>query len=205
MDWFPNSADKESASSSKSSHANNGNNSSKKATKASGIHSQFSSDMETPVAQPWNALPHKAEGVIPNSAYALPQTARLFNHLTLSTIQPLKLLFPIIFSLRLLIPYWGRLQLLLQVLLVYCHQTHPVLKVMLLGLKRSRLYYLRMIPELREIWRIILGFICFSKDLTSSKIFQITTMLLREQLQSRLPDEHKLIFIMECFLCFFKI
>jgi len=78
MDWFPNSADKESASSSKSSHANNGNNSSKKATKASGIHSQFSSDMETPVAQPWNALPHKAEGVIPNSAYALPQNSKAF-------------------------------------------------------------------------------------------------------------------------------
>lgn len=81
MDWFPNSADKESASgSSKSSNKSDvTGNSSKKATKGSGIQSQFSfPDMATPIAQPWNALPHKAGGVIPNSAYALPQNSKAF-------------------------------------------------------------------------------------------------------------------------------
>lgn len=90
MDWFPNSAGNETANSSgssKSSRAKNGNtsdatgSSSKKATKGSGIHSQYSSpDMATPFAQPWHALPHKSEGVIPSSAYALPQKNPAFHY-----------------------------------------------------------------------------------------------------------------------------
>ncbi|EOA30131.1 hypothetical protein CARUB_v10013237mg [Capsella rubella] len=87
MDWFPNSADKESAKSSKSSHDKNGNvsdvtaSSSKKATTGGGIHSQSSfSAMVTHVAQPWNALPHNSKGVIPNSAYALPQNSKGFQY-----------------------------------------------------------------------------------------------------------------------------
>lgn len=90
MDWFPNSDDKESAKSSgssKSSHAINRNksdvtgSSSKKATKGSGI--QFQLDMATtPVAQPWIALPHNSEGVIPNSAYALPHNSKAFYYST---------------------------------------------------------------------------------------------------------------------------
>ncbi|ESQ48431.1 hypothetical protein EUTSA_v10020387mg [Eutrema salsugineum] len=81
MDWFPNSDDKETAKpsgSSKSSREEHGikpdspNRSPKKATKISGIQYQHS-DLPTPVAQPWNALPHNSQGVIPSSAYALPQ------------------------------------------------------------------------------------------------------------------------------------
>ncbi|XP_019092584.1 PREDICTED: probable ubiquitin-conjugating enzyme E2 25 isoform X3 [Camelina sativa] len=55
MDWFPNSADQESANSSGSS--------SKKATTGGGIQSQ-------------SALPHQSNGVVPNSAYALPQITK---------------------------------------------------------------------------------------------------------------------------------
>ncbi|KAL1202486.1 putative ubiquitin-conjugating enzyme E2 25 [Cardamine amara subsp. amara] len=97
MDWFPNSTGKdteESSGSSKSSSAKKGNksdvtsSSSKKATEGSGIQSSFP-DVATPVAQPWNALPHNSKGVVPSSAYALPQNNQTFyypasSHYTLS-------------------------------------------------------------------------------------------------------------------------
>lgn len=88
MDWFPNSTGKEtekSSGSSKSSLAKNGNksdvtsSSSKKATQGSGIQSPFP-DVVTPVAQPWNVLPHNSKGVIPSSAYALPQNNQAFHY-----------------------------------------------------------------------------------------------------------------------------
>ncbi|CAN8270186.1 unnamed protein product [Cochlearia groenlandica] len=59
MDWFPNSTAKETASSSGSSAKN--------ATKGS-------SGAAVSVSQPWKALPHNAQGVIPSNAYALPQS-----------------------------------------------------------------------------------------------------------------------------------
>ncbi|CAH2053643.1 unnamed protein product [Thlaspi arvense] len=82
MDWLPKASDKETAKpsgSSKASGAENGippeassSSSSEKPAKVSGAESQHS-HIPTPVAQPWKALPHNSKGVIPNSAYALPQ------------------------------------------------------------------------------------------------------------------------------------
>ncbi|KAG2317811.1 hypothetical protein Bca52824_020933 [Brassica carinata] len=80
MDWLPNSEAAKPSGSGKCSRDEHGikpeapSSSSKKATMGSGIQSA------APVAQPWNALPHNAKGVIPNSAYALPLKSQTYNY-----------------------------------------------------------------------------------------------------------------------------
>uniref|UniRef100_A0A1J3I314 E2 ubiquitin-conjugating enzyme n=1 Tax=Noccaea caerulescens TaxID=107243 RepID=A0A1J3I314_NOCCA len=73
MDWFP---DKETAES-------DGNTATcKKTTKPSCL---FKNTAAAPVAQPWKALPHNSGGVIPNSAYSLPQNSQALASTTVST------------------------------------------------------------------------------------------------------------------------
>ncbi|KAJ4886557.1 putative ubiquitin-conjugating enzyme E2 25 [Raphanus sativus] len=77
MDWLPNSEAGKSGKCSRDEHGikpEAPSSSSKKATTGSGIHSA------PPVAQPWNALPHNAKGVIPNSAYALPLKSQTYHY-----------------------------------------------------------------------------------------------------------------------------
>ncbi|KAJ4886536.1 putative ubiquitin-conjugating enzyme E2 25 [Raphanus sativus] len=77
MDWLPNTEAGKSGKCSRDEHGikpEAPSSSSKKATTGSGIHSA------PPVAQPWNALPHNAKGVIPNSAYALPLKSQTYHY-----------------------------------------------------------------------------------------------------------------------------
>ncbi|CAA7029130.1 unnamed protein product [Microthlaspi erraticum] len=72
MDWFP---DKE-------AEVPDGNTATgKKETKPS---CSFK-NLAAPVAQPWKDLPHNSAGVIPNSAYALPQNSQALASTTVST------------------------------------------------------------------------------------------------------------------------
>ncbi|CAH8391246.1 unnamed protein product [Eruca vesicaria subsp. sativa] len=71
MDWLPDSETGKSSGSGKSSRDE---------PEAPSSSSSSSSSKKAPVAQPWNALPHNAKGVIPNSAYALPLKSQTYHY-----------------------------------------------------------------------------------------------------------------------------